>query len=64
MEAPAPAKPQAYLTPQEVARRLGVSLRTVYAWLAAGKLKRVKLSRRAVRVRPEDFERFVAERTA
>jgi len=64
MQAPTPAQPQAYLTPQEIARRLGVSLRTVYAWLSAGKLPKVKLSRRAVRVRPEDFERFVAERTA
>lgn len=62
MQSPVHPIPPAFLTPTEVARQLGVSVRVVYGWLSAGKLPKVKLSRRAVRVRPQDLERFVAER--
>lgn len=41
------------LTPREVAARLSVSPRTVYSWIAEGRLASVRLSERVTRV-PED----------
>ena len=41
------------LTPKEVAARLSVSPRTVYSWIAEGRLAAVHLSERVTRV-PED----------
>ena len=41
------------LTPKEVASRLSVSPRTVYGWIAEGRLASVRLSERVTRV-PED----------
>ncbi len=45
----------------EVAERLGVSYRTVQAWVASGRLKVVRLSRRVVRVDPVELARWIAE---
>ncbi len=47
----------------EVADRLGVTTRTVYGWIAAGRLPVTRLSRRATRVRERDLNRFVADST-
>ena len=41
------------LTPKQVASRLSVSPRTVYGWIAEGRLASVRLSERVTRV-PED----------
>ena len=55
-------KPAKLLTISEVARRLSVTPRTVHRYLAAGKLPRVQLSERAVRIREGDLERFIEAR--
>jgi len=47
---------------REVAERLGVTTRTVHRYLADGKLPKVQLSERAVRIRETDLDRFVQER--
>jgi excisionase family DNA binding protein len=47
------------LTVRETAAHLRVTERTVRAWLAAGRLKPVRLSRRAVRIRAADLRALV-----
>lgn len=47
----------------DVADRLGVTVRTVYGWIAAGRLPVTRLSRRATRVRERDLNRFVTDST-
>jgi excisionase family DNA binding protein len=47
------------ISQSEAARRLGVSLRTLYSLRAAGKLPCVRIGR-ALRFRPTDLERFAA----
>jgi excisionase family DNA binding protein len=54
--------PGQYRKPVDVAAELGVTVRTVRAWMAAGKLPSVLLSPRARRIRQGDLERFLAER--
>jgi excisionase family DNA binding protein len=43
----------------EVAEHLGVSRRTVQAWIASGRLRVVRLGRRCVRIDPAELARFV-----
>lgn len=50
------------LTVADVALALRVTPKTVYRLLAAGKLPRVKVGA-AVRVRPEDLDRFIDRQT-
>lgn len=45
----------------EVAERVGVSYRTVQAWVASGRLKVVRLSARVLRVEAAELERWIAE---
>ena len=52
-----------YLKPRDVAAQLHVTVRTVRAWMAAGKLPSVLLSPRARRIRQQDLDRFLAART-
>jgi excisionase family DNA binding protein len=47
-------------TPEEVAERLTVSIKTVKDWLRSGKLKGVKAGR-LWRVRESDLESFLKE---
>jgi excisionase family DNA binding protein len=63
MPAAAPL-PSDFLTLQEVATRLNVSIRYVRGLRQSGALPVVPLSSRAIRVRPEDLDQFVAERMA
>ena len=49
------------LTPKEVAERLRIAPRTVYAWIDQGRLPAVRLSERAVRIRSEAVDAFEAE---
>lgn len=49
------------LTYRETADRLGVCVRTVYAYVAAGELPTVRLGRLR-RVHPDDLTRFIAAR--
>jgi predicted site-specific integrase-resolvase len=46
----------------EVGEVLGVSLRTARRYAEAGAFPLVRLSKRSVRVRPEDLARFIDER--
>jgi excisionase family DNA binding protein len=49
------------LTPKQVAARLSVSPRTVYAWIAEGRLVTVRLSERVTRVPEEAVDALVRE---
>jgi excisionase family DNA binding protein len=53
---PGNPKPRPLLTVAEVARLLNVSIKTVQRYEAAGTLRPVRLSRRAVRYCPADVE--------
>jgi excisionase family DNA binding protein len=55
--------PGQYRKPRDVAEQLDVKLQTVYGWIAAGKLPSIRLSARALRIRQEDLDRFLAART-
>ena len=46
------------LTPEQVAKRLQVTERTIYGWLRRGTLPALKLGR-LWRIRPEDLEAFL-----
>mgnify|MGYP001557849527 FL=1 len=46
----------------EVARRLGVSPRTVYHYLRDGKLKGTKLAGKTWRINPADLREFVKQK--
>jgi prophage regulatory protein len=49
------------LTIQQVARRFGVAVRTIWRWEANGQIPRgVRLTRGTVRWREQDIERHVA----
>lgn len=50
------------LTKQEVAERLKLSLRTVHSLIETGALPAVRLGERAVRITPDDLERFIEEK--
>jgi len=49
-------------TVDEVAARLGVTPRTLRAWIAAGRIVAVRLSVRCLRIEEGEVERFLAER--
>ncbi len=50
------------LTPKQVAERLAVWPRTIYAWIAEGRLPHVRLSERVTRVPEEAVEALIAAR--
>lgn len=52
------------LTIAECAKRLGITPRALWGWIAAGRLPVVRLSRRATRVRATDLKRFVDDNTS
>jgi len=56
-----PVNAKEYMTTQEVAERLGISVFTVRRYIRLGKLKAVRLER-SYRVRGRDFEEFVRNR--
>ncbi len=47
------------LTMEQVASRLGVSLKTVYRWIDAGELPVSLIGKRTYRIFERDFIRFV-----
>jgi excisionase family DNA binding protein len=53
---------ETYLTIAEAAEYLRVSSRTVYRWLATGKLKFFRVSK-STRIALSDLERFIASNT-
>ena len=50
------------LTARQVAELLAVSPETVLRWTRRGKLPAIKLPSRAIRYRPDELERWLAER--
>lgn len=52
-----------YYTIQEVARALKVSVRTIFSWNKAGKIKLTKIGERNCRISREELERFIAAGT-
>jgi len=51
------------LTPQEVAKVLKVSKRTVYYWLENNMIPHIRINKKTVRFRPEDIEEFLRSHT-
>jgi excisionase family DNA binding protein len=47
------------LTPQEVAKLLKVSKRTVYYWLENNMINHIKINKKTIRFRPQDIEEFL-----
>jgi len=47
------------LTPQQVAKRLGVCRESVWRYIRKGKLKAIKLSARNFRIEEKDLKRFL-----
>ncbi len=57
------AKPSELLTPDEVAKQMGLSIETLAQWRSQGKGPMyVKISRNCVRYRQSDLDGWVAER--
>ena len=50
------------LTPEDVARRLGVGRAFVYALIRDKELPAIRLSRKAYRISEEDLSEYLAER--
>ena len=50
------------LTMEEVAKRLGVSLKTVYRWIEAGELPVSLVGERTYRIFERDFIKFIYSR--
>jgi len=47
------------LTPEEVAKSLKVSKRTVYRWIESGDIKVARFGRKTYRVFESDLKRFI-----
>jgi acetyl-CoA synthetase len=47
-----------YLTPEQVANKLSIQVRTVHGWLRAGQIRGVKLNR-LWRIREEDLDELL-----
>ena len=52
------------LKAEEIAAMLGLKVQTVYAMARRGEFEKVKLSRKCLRFRAGDVERFIERRTA
>ena len=52
------------LTAEDIAVMLKVKVQTVYLIARRGELEKVKLSRKCLRFRADDVERFIERRTA
>jgi len=53
--------PQQLLTRQEAAAFLGVCPHSLMKWAKIGRIREIRLTRRAVRYRMADLEKFIAE---
>jgi excisionase family DNA binding protein len=58
-----PEQKQRLLKAEEIAVMLGLKVQTVYTMARRGKLEKVKLSRKCLRFRADDVERFIERRT-
>lgn len=51
-----------FLTPEQVAEKLQVTIQTIYTWMRSGYLPSFKMGR-LWRVRPSDLENFINQQT-
>jgi len=51
-----------YMTPQEVAEKLRVTLTSIYNWIGDGRLKAAKVGD-LWRIRPDDLESFLQRKS-
>jgi excisionase family DNA binding protein len=51
------------LKAEEIAVMLGLKVQTIYTMARHGELEKVKLSRKCVRFRADDVERFIEKKT-
>ena len=56
-----PPQPGLLLNFSEAARRLGVAVRTLRGWVAANRIRVVRVTQRTVRVEEEELLRFIHE---
>ena len=47
------------LTPDDISKKLKVSVFTVYRWIKAGKLKAIKFTPRVFRITEKDLNQFI-----
>ncbi len=47
------------LTPEQISKKLRVSIFTVYRWIKSGKLKAIKLTPRLFRIDEKDLNQFL-----
>lgn len=47
------------LTPEQISKKLKVSIFTVYRWIKAGKLKAIKLTPRVFRIEEKELKIFI-----
>jgi excisionase family DNA binding protein len=52
------------LTAEDIATMLSVKVQTVYTMARRGELEKVKLSRKCLRFRADDVERFIERKAA
>jgi excisionase family DNA binding protein len=58
-----PEQKQRLLKAEEIASMLGLKVQTIYTMARRGELEKVKLSRKCLRFRADDVERFIERRT-
>jgi len=51
------------LKAEEIAAMLGLKVQTIYTMARRGELEKVKLSRKCLRFRADDVERFIEKKT-
>jgi len=47
------------LTPDQISKKLKVSIFTVYRWIKSGKLKAIKITPRVFRIEEKDLKEFL-----
>ena len=57
---PPPAVARTHVSVREFGRQIGVSNRTIWTWIAAGRLEVVRLTARTTRISVAEVERFLA----
>jgi excisionase family DNA binding protein len=50
------------LTPDQISKKLKVSIFTVYRWIKSEKLKAIKITPRVFRIEEKDFKEFMNKR--
>jgi excisionase family DNA binding protein len=50
------------LTPEQISKKLKVSIFTVYRWIKSGKLKAIKLTPRVFRIEEKELKTFLNKR--